>query len=76
MSYSVKKSKIIKDWMKEHPNIVLDYEIVDTKIERKSGRYEHKVVLSEDYHVNNRKIVQDVSANSLLWSLNYLMEEE
>ena len=76
MSYSNKKAKILMDWIKSHPDVVKDYEVIDTQIEKKSGRYEHKIKLTEDYHINDRKIVQDPSAEDLIWMLSNLLEEE
>ena len=76
MSYSEKKAKILLDWIKSHPNVIESYEVVDTKIEKKSGRFEHKVQLTEDYHINDRRVVQDPSADDLIWMLSNLLEEE
>ena len=76
MSYSGEKSKVIKDWIKSHPDVVKDYEVIDNEIEKKTGRFEHKIKLTEDYHINDRRVVQDPSADDLIWMLSNLLEEE
>jgi hypothetical protein len=76
VSYSNKKAKILTDWIKSHSNVIENYEVVDTEIEKKSGRFEHKIQLTEDYHINDRKVVQDPSAEDLIWMLSNLLEEE
>lgn len=76
MSYSGEKSKVLSDWMKANPNIVKNYEVVDTEIPKKTGRFEHRIELTNDYHINDRKVLQEGSAENLIWSLNYCLEEE
>lgn len=77
MSYSNKKAKIIQDWIKLHPNVVTKYTVEDTGTEKASGRYEHRLELADHCAINGHaNMIQDPSAESVLWALHNLLEIE
>jgi len=66
MKHQNKKSKIIKDWIKLHPNVVKSYTIENN---------EHRLELADHCTIKgDEKIIQNPSAELTLWKLHNLIK--
>jgi len=68
MSKSPKKSKLIKDWITLHPNVVKSYTVENN---------EHRLELADHCAIKgNEKVIQNPSAELTLWKLHNLIKIE
>jgi len=66
MKHQNKKSKIIKDWIKLHPNVVKSYTVENN---------EHRLELADHCTIKgDEKIIQNPSAELTLWKLHNLIK--
>jgi len=68
MKHQNRKSKIIKDWIKLHPNVVKSYTVENN---------EHRLELADHCAIkSDEKIIQNPSAELALWKLHNLIKLE